>query len=435
MTGRLPAALALLGCGAGGDGAALGPFVLHVAYGDYPGALLAAWGLEADDLWLVGGGAGAGEPSVVLHRGSVFEAAPVETAGTLWWAWGAASDDMWAVGEQATVLRFRAGRFEPVAVGPPDATFYGVWGAAADDVWIVGATAAQQGLIFHFDGASFEEVRPIAGGERADAALFKVWGSSAYDVFVVGDRGAVLRFDGARWERMEVGTEAFLFTVWGTGPNDAWAVGGLGVGVVLHWDGTAWRDATPAQAPGLRGVTGTGGVVYVVGENGYAARLVRGAADARTAWEIAPPAADPAHVLHAIFPVGGRVFAVGGTLNAKSLPWRGSVLYSGDPIEAGGPGVYPVAPPADAGPAPDGWVPPDGSVGTLGPGAPCPELAGCEAGLYCWYFPTSHEYRCTRSCDFGGCGEFGAGSCCFVPGPQSSAGICGPAGVVECGGP
>ncbi|KYF92350.1 hypothetical protein BE20_11990 [Sorangium cellulosum] len=52
------------------------------------------------------------------------------------------------------------------------------------------------------------------------APLLAVWGHGPNDVFAVGDAGAIVHYDGQRWEPMDSSSPMWLGGVWGSGPRD-----------------------------------------------------------------------------------------------------------------------------------------------------------------------------------------------------------------------
>lgn len=89
--------------------------------------------------------------------------------------------------------------------------------------------------------------------EDLDAALLSVWGSSASDVWVVGsdagDGPIVLHFDGTEWRQLDTGAEGALWWVSGDGRGSIWMAGDAGL--VLRYDigaDTFERMETPSDA-------------------------------------------------------------------------------------------------------------------------------------------------------------------------------------------
>jgi hypothetical protein len=92
-------------------------------------------------------------------------------------------------------------------------------------------------------------------------------------VFVVGDSGVVLRFDGAAWRPQATPTTRDLRGIWGRGPTEVYAVGDSGT--VLRFDGVRWQSVpTPLTGPAyvVTGVPGTPGAVI----GGAGARFAEG---------------------------------------------------------------------------------------------------------------------------------------------------------------
>ena len=100
------------------------------------------------------------------------------------------------------------------------------------------------------------------------------------DVWVAGDVGTVLRWNGARWARIETNpfendqpglgyADWTITSLWGSASDDLWATTRWGRGI-LHWDGATWSQVQDQQGnPRGRVVRGTArDDVWTVEENG-----------------------------------------------------------------------------------------------------------------------------------------------------------------------
>jgi hypothetical protein len=65
--------------------------------------------------------------------------------------------------------------------------------------------------------------------------LWALWGAAPDDVWAAGD--VLLHWDGTRW-REGTACSDYLLGLWGSGPDDVWAVGEAGT--ILRWGGTSW---------------------------------------------------------------------------------------------------------------------------------------------------------------------------------------------------
>jgi hypothetical protein len=102
--------------------------------------------------------------------------------------------------------------------------------------------------------------------------LSAVWGSARGDVFTVGDLGVILHYDGTAWAPMESGTTEQLIDVWGTSGSNVFAVGDMGT--ILHFDGGAWRPMDSHGTEYLESVHGTpAGDIFVTSYAGDVLRL------------------------------------------------------------------------------------------------------------------------------------------------------------------
>lgn len=185
------------------------------------------------------------------------------------------------------------------------------------DVWIVGGALGSGGnaLVLHYDGAVWQ--RTDVG---TDATLWWVAPSSPGQVWTVGERGTVL--SGPPFSTVSVPTTATLYGVWSSG-GETWIVGGEPdlSGVVLHRDAAGWHDRTPAGTTGaLFKVWGTRpGDVFICGQNGVMLHWdgVALAAQSTGLGRNAP-----------LFTVAGRasndVWAVGGLGNAVAIHFDGA---------------------------------------------------------------------------------------------------------------
>jgi hypothetical protein len=324
----LLAALALAACGDGG--AAKGgaePVRWQVVFEAQPGALLRAWGPSADDVYVVG--ADTGDGSVVLHfDGERWRRLHPGTHGTLWWVQGVGPDDVRMVGDHGLALRYTpsTGRFEARPTGT-DARLFGVWGASSDDVWYVGGdTTRGTGVVLRDDGRSIVAPDLPAPG-TAGGAFFKVQGWAADAVWMVGQGGRALFWDGRAFQAPATGTSLPLMGVHGTSADDVLAVGGVAGGVLLAWDGAAWRDETPRGTPQMTGVWAQDATLaYAAGFNGHIYRRRDGE------WADLRATTGTYQSFHAIWvDETGGLWAVGGRL-AADPPTGGMLIHYGPPL-------------------------------------------------------------------------------------------------------
>ena len=82
-----------------------------------------------------------------------------------------------------------------------------------------------------------------------DVTMYSVWGSSPSDVFVGAEDGLIYHFDGASWSREDTGVGVAIESLHGSGPNDVWAGGRS----FLYYDGSAWSLVEP-QIGGIMGI-------------------------------------------------------------------------------------------------------------------------------------------------------------------------------------
>ncbi len=148
----------------------------------------------------------------------------------------------WAVGSYGTILRGNGQYWSPVPSGTTR-SLYGIWQNGAKDIWIVGAA----GTILHWDGEKISAVP-----SSTNQALYSIWGSGTNDIWAVGgDAGLIIHWDGVAWRTVLAGDDLGSYpfasqtkAVWGSGASDVWIVGSGGTSsayAAWHWDGLTWK--------------------------------------------------------------------------------------------------------------------------------------------------------------------------------------------------
>lgn len=162
-----------------------------------------------------------------------------------------------------------------------------IWGSSLFDIWIaanhVESTAANPvmpdtSVLLHWDGLEWTTVEPLDATQ-----LSSIWGSSSTDVWVTGAPTHILHFDGERWSRSLLPSDAgvYLTTIWGAASNDVWT-GGAGL---FHFDGSAWSPRPSEQTDWFTSGWSTPGDLWVM--NGTHPERSR---DAGASWSAAPSA-------------------------------------------------------------------------------------------------------------------------------------------------
>ncbi len=143
----------------------------------------------------------------------------------------------------------------------------GVWGLSATDAFAVG-----RDIIFRYNGQQWNQMAVYGNYDLED-----VWASGPNNAFAVGANGLILHYTGPKadpwteWAPMNSGVNKTLLAVWGAGPNDVWAVGEEEV--LIHYDGTQWSRYNelffPGSARNLYGIHGTASNdIFAVGNGG-----------------------------------------------------------------------------------------------------------------------------------------------------------------------
>ncbi|NOU30567.1 MAG: hypothetical protein HOO96_21930, partial [Polyangiaceae bacterium] len=170
----------------------------------------------------------------------------------------------YAVGDHGTFLRFRSDAWTAATIpalaeggAPPNLT--SVWAPKADVAWIAG----RGGALLRYDGATFQR---MALPGRTDAPDFvAVTGTTDENVWAVERIGAVDHFDGAHWTTpFRLGAPAV--GAWVAPDGQIWVLGQSSTKTVLaHFDGAAWSEEVVPAAPD--GITDPRAAIAIGGDS------------------------------------------------------------------------------------------------------------------------------------------------------------------------
>jgi hypothetical protein len=136
-----------------------------------------------------------------------------------------------------------------------------IWASSPRDVWIVGHNDQNRGLMWHYDGTNWTDVKlstTQGGNIQGPIDLSAIYGFGPDNIFAVGkriydnpkpppnflDSSLIIHFDGRQWREMRVENGRFLRAIWGSSPSQLW-VGGVTT-TVFQYDGASWkRDSLP----------------------------------------------------------------------------------------------------------------------------------------------------------------------------------------------
>lgn len=346
----------------------------------YNGRTWAAFGDPTPDRALRGVWAHDGVVFAVGDGGTLARRAAGELTWTLddagvdvdlYAVYGRAADDVWAVGDETRVLHFDGTSWEQVHSGS-NIHLRAVWVDATttgpDGVIAVGTA----GRLVRHDGAAWTNQQIAAGTVTLhdvlglDGTLFAVgtgatitlktpqaatWkgqasndsksrdlyalaGGSDHDVVAVGASGAVIHYDGAKWNvqvpvgPVYVASQLVSVTRAAGGGEAAWmAVGASGGG--LRLSGTSWVDLPTQPDAELRDLAGPpGGPLWAAGRSGL---LMTETAD--QGWTAVPTGTE-ADLSGVAVAADGTVWAVGdaGTVLHKHPGEDVDILQLGVPV-------------------------------------------------------------------------------------------------------
>lgn len=223
--------------------------------------------------------------------------------GTLFGVAATSASSAWTVGQALTgksiILRWNGASWKQVPSPTPrgGGAYYAVAAASASNAWAVGGNDSKplKTLIAHWNGRTWKQVpspTPAAGG-----ALFGVAATSAGNAWAVGCAGncyqgfgtpmktLILHWNGHAWQRVSSpspGTATSLSAVAAASAKSAWAVGctadcfissATPQTVILHWNGSAWKQAASPSGGTTGALTGvaatSAGNAWVVGCTGH----------------------------------------------------------------------------------------------------------------------------------------------------------------------
>ncbi len=261
--------------------------------------------------------------------------------------WGTDENNVWAVGtiiiNDTAYGALKWNGIEWKAVKKNGGS-QAVFGFSNTDIWLAG------GGIFQFNGNTWVELTERYPVFNDNIPYTSLWGTSSNDMYFGSTRGKIIHWDGTKAEIIYDTGGYYITDIYGTGPDNIWVCGGRTSGnwdnLLLHYDGYTWIEDISLPVPILQAgsiLTFNPRENYIVGNRilqgytdhwtqipgglSYGAGCVRGdnsnnifASGAfgfiihfnGIDWHIYTELSTPSGgVLHGIFPIGNRVFAVG----------------------------------------------------------------------------------------------------------------------------
>jgi hypothetical protein len=142
--------------------------------------------------------------------------------------------------------------------GSIQTAMFSIWASSATDVYTVGHNDGGYGKMYHYDGDAWKSVDPALG----IGTLAQVFGFGRDDVWAVGERirhnptppptfldsNLAIRFNGSKWEKIQLSLGRRLLSIWGSSSTDVW-MGGLHA-ALFHYNGvSAQKDSLPFSIP------------------------------------------------------------------------------------------------------------------------------------------------------------------------------------------
>ena len=270
---------------------------------------------------------GAPNRGVIMTKANGGWSLQHEPSEMLHWIHGSGST-IWSVGAKGTAYRLTDdGQTLATEVTNTELDLWGVWVFSATNVWMVGgnprAAAQTEAVIIHFDGETWQTIE-LPELDRPCPSLFKVWGQNPESIYFVGANGVLLHWNGDTIRQIVVDVGDDLVALWGD-QDRVLVVGGRIRGVILSYDGGAWRTHLLPMTSGLNGIWLGDETAIAVGHRGMIVEM-------RTSNIPEAIVTQPTTtLLHGIFGTSDRgLTAVGGTLD-QPLPWSPVLLETPSP--------------------------------------------------------------------------------------------------------
>jgi len=124
-------------------------------------------------------------------------------------------------------------------------TMWDIWGSSENDVWAVGHSDDSKARIWHWDGETWQNIKPEFE-KWGGLTHRKIFGFSKDDFWIVGglnarfypwqDYGSLLHYNNGAWELYPPEGLPFFMSIWGTSSTNLY-IGALN-GSIYHYNGT-----------------------------------------------------------------------------------------------------------------------------------------------------------------------------------------------------
>ena len=224
------------------------------------------FGRGGNDIWAVG------SKTTILHfDGATWTEVYTGEGLTLHAVWAPADsigpDEVIAVGTKGRLMRHKDGTFQPQQVAAGSVTLHGITGIG-EARFAVGTEATitmRQTATSTWQGQSSNDTQ--------DRDLYGIVAASDTNVVAVGDAGAIIRYDGSKWnveltQSPSFGAADYRSITYAGAGQSAWlVVAATGGGVQFEPQSEAWIDMPTRPEAELRHITGTDRL-WAAGRNG-----------------------------------------------------------------------------------------------------------------------------------------------------------------------
>ncbi len=181
--------------------------------------------------------------------------------------WGTDKNNIYAVGYRpydVTFIRFDGSGWQRVIPQRRVIFLHGIGGTSSSDFHAIGYTQGSGGFIIkggkRFDPARLPEIKP------KHTILRGIW-CAQKEAFVVGSGGVILHYNGTAWKQMKSPTRRTLQGIWGANRRNIFAVGQEGT--ILRFNGRSWRSKKSKTTAFLCAIWGRNAKdIFAVGQGG-----------------------------------------------------------------------------------------------------------------------------------------------------------------------
>lgn len=176
------------------------------------------WGISPNEYYAVGD-----EGLMLKWDGSTWISLPIPTSAQLTSVWGTSSSDLFVTAvsddhpDSGSVLHWDGSSWT-IIYEEDRTSIVDVWGHSSTDVYALSYLSNQQLQILHWDGTTMQVMAELGNSQYSQTHQGKLFGFDADDLYVILDdssRGLIWHYNGATWEEVASPSLGTLNAGWG----------------------------------------------------------------------------------------------------------------------------------------------------------------------------------------------------------------------------